>query len=587
MVDVDEADVAVMSLNLAKCKDAFLNISRSLENISLRSSKTSKNIKPILQEVNTLNSRKSDIERGLVFLNEVGNTASIIASHEASLSEITLIPSYIQSINESKSYLLSLKKTMKKFTNLIISFETTIDKAELKLQSHLISLIKSINQGNLEDISYILSYLNNPSIYTKTRSNILLSKLTPLKSSTIPQERPPNVPYEKGTNGFNRFNNELIKEIKEELVWLSSLQIDGAKEVTSEVISLYHSIINSYNQFFGSTDTILTNDLLALEIIENLIHFQKFLQNYNIPSPTLERDSDFFITKISILFKEYFHIFEQRFVNVTLTDTNIPQITVDLISKLRRISEFDNSCLEVAQKFKLGDWLINKPEIRFISTYSSLIQNSESNSPTYLLSSFFSDLIDCILINIEIGLKQDVLMKKSTQGFILIKNLIMVETIINKSKSLYKCLGQIGTERLNKLKNRFLKSFLDDWNYASFIIIRDMTSIATHSAHTGGISTGSTSSLATINMTSKERDLIKKLFESFNESFEEALKNYEKYNITDINLRNYLSVEIKKLMTSAYFKVYDKYGKSDFAKNKSKYVKYDKQSFERLLNEKL
>lgn len=116
-----------------------------------------------------------------------------------------------------------------------------------------------------------------------------------------------------------------------------------------------------------------------------------------------------------------------------------------------------------------------------------------------------------------------------------------------------------------------------------------MTSIATSNAHSGGVASGSTTASkgSTMHLTSKEKELIKDLFKNFNESFEEALRNYERFNITDANLRTFLGNEIKKLILNAYFKLYDKYGLSDFTKNKPKYVKYDKQSFEKLLNEKL
>lgn len=164
------------------------------------------------------------------------------------------------------------------------------------------------------------------------------------------------------------------------------------------------------------------------------------------------------------------------------------------------------------------------------------------------------------------------------QGYYLIKNTILIETIVNRSQQLFNSLGNLGIERLNRLKKRFLKLFLDDWNYASYIIIRDMTTITTTNAVSGHSGSG---------MSSKEKDQIKELFKNFNESFEDALRNYEKYNITDVNLRAYLSGEIKKLIMNAYFKLYDKYGSGEFTKNKAKYIKYNKHQFEQILNEKL
>ena len=96
------------------------------------------------------------------------------------------------------------------------------------------------------------------------------------------------------------------------------------------------------------------------------------------------------------------------------------------------------------------------------------------------------------MVSIELGLKMDQTMKKSTQGFILVKNLFMLESIVNRSQDLFSSLGPLGMERIGKLKNRFLKLFLEDWNHASFIIIRDMTNIVSQLAIAGS-SSGTTS----------------------------------------------------------------------------------------------
>lgn len=205
-------------------------------------------------------------------------------------------------------------------------------------------------------------------------------------------------------------------------------------------------------------------------------------------------------------------------------------------------------------------------------------EGDATNRKAFLISSYILDLIDELMVNIEIRLKEqsgDNGLRKLTQGFLLVKNIVMIETIVNRLEGLYKKLGVVGQERLQRLKNRFLKLFLDDWNYASYIIIRDMTQITTTNAQHGGQNSN------------KEREQVKELFKNFNELFEEALKNYEKFNIQEKDLRNYLSSEIKKLIINAYNKLYDKYGSGDFTKNKAKYVKYDKVLFERLLNEKL
>ena len=331
----------------------------------------------------------------------------------------------------------------------------------------------------------------------------------------------------------------------------------------------------------------------------------------------------------SVIFKEFIQAIDNRFQNLgKFNEINTQEVIVELMSKLRRLSEFKLALLQLIKNYSIGQWLVSQPPMRFVNVFSSVIPNSQPQANSdgeedeviqeYLLSSFYSDVIDAIMINIEIGLKKNTsggdslplssstsastnatsgtsslsLNKKSTQGFILIKNLFMLESIVNRSQYLYQSLGSLGEERILRLKNRFLKLFLDDWSHASYIIIRDMTTIATQLAQHQQSQQQLSNTIGTgggtvTNLSNKEKDQVKDLFKNFNESFEEALFNYQKYNFGDAILKKYLSNEIKKLILNTYFKLYDKYGNSDFTKNKSKYVKYDKLNFEKLLNERL
>ncbi|EGW30164.1 uncharacterized protein SPAPADRAFT_63772, partial [Spathaspora passalidarum NRRL Y-27907] len=310
----------------------------------------------------------------------------------------------------------------------------------------------------------------------------------------------------------------------------------------------------------------MDNFILALEIMDNLSRFQQFSEDVGIENNEFTVQFNLYKQKNKGIFKEFIKAIESRFQQFDrYTDAHIPEIVVDLMSRLRKLSEFHQGLLVLVSEYTLGDWLVISPPARFINVYTSVIPNTANDlSAEYLLSSFYSDVIDSIMVNLEIGLKGTD-NPKSTQGFLLVKNLIMIESIINRSQVLFTSLGNLGIERLNKLKNRFLKFFLDDWNHASYIIIRDMTMIATQNPHGTNIGTGGVAQ----QLSAKEKEQVKELFKNFNESFEEAISNYQRYNFGDMDLKNYLGNEIKKLIRNAYFKLYDKYGTSDFTKNKS------------------
>lgn len=609
-VDIDEADVAVLNQNLIKSKELFTSISKSLNKISTKSSTASIKIKPILKDVNKLNDNRNQLDSGLNLLSEVSNYASETSKYESVLNnsiELIGLKKFIDTLARSKVLLKEMKSNIKRFKGILINFENLIDKSELNLENYFQKVLKSNELGTnkLNEIILIFQYFYSSSmngqstidkIFMRSQSMKLVETIKPHEEPTRPIKRNSNIPYEKGSNGINRYNNEMIKAIKAEIGLLndvgSRINLNASAkdmfilDIVRKVINeSYADVIGNFNKFFGQS-RVLNNDLLILETVENLNHFEKFLNVNNIDVrsfPIFNENYHQLINISSDIFRELIEYSENRVKSVEkLTDLNATETVVELISRIRKLSEYNISLLKLINGMKLGSWLNLKPPVRFISVYTSVIPNInddiDESAPEHLLSCFISDYIDSIIINIEIGLKADVSLKKSMQGYFLIKNTILIETIINRSQQLFTSLGNLGIERLNRLKKRFLKLFLDDWNYASYIIIRDMTTITTTNAVSGHSGSG---------MSSKEKEQIKELFKNFNESFEEALRNYERYNITDVNLRSYLSGEIKKLIMNAYFKLYDKYGSGEFTKNKAKYIKYNKHQFEQILNERL
>lgn len=581
MVDIDEADVAVLNQNLIKSKELFASISKSLNKISSKSTNASNKIKPILREVNTLTKDSQEIDRGIGLLKGVSEYAERTNNYETILNnsvDIIGLKKYLDTMGKLQLLLKEMKKEIKGFHGILLNFENLIDKSEFKLVGHYKKLVEN---GKFNDILILTKYFDNKNpqinkILVDSRSLKLMEKMSQVEKNHNFKPKnlgPRSPPYERGSNGITAYCQELISLISKEYELLQKL--DNVKilgSIINHQMDSFNSLIESNYIAFFTESNILMNDLLVLEIVELLEHFKLQFSEYD--------DINNYKVGLSItklynvfrqLFKEYLKFIEARIHSAEkITELNSTEIVVELITKIRKASDYPDGLNLLISNYGIGEWL-NIKLLKFITVYTSVIKN-DIDEPQ-LLSNFMSDLIDCIMINLEICLKE---YKKSTQGFFLIKNIILIETIVNRSQNLYNILGNIGIDRLNKLKNRFLKLFLDDWNYASYIIIRDMTQLTTLNA------THQSNELS-----NKEKDQIKKLFETFNESFEEALRNYEKFNILDPNLKQYLISEIKKLIINAYFKLYDKYGNSGFTKNKSKYVKYNKLEFETYLDKRL
>lgn len=602
MIDIDEADVAVLNQNLFKSQELFLKIQTSLSNILNKSLRALVKIKPILKDVNQLTQEQKEINNGIGMLQEVSEICNRCSEYEGVLNqniELIGVPKFVLSLTKSKGVLHEFKQ-YKKFKGVFINFATLIDRLELNLQNNLQKLSHRENTlDSINDIKITLNYFKDNDYVQKTflrhRGEVFVQRFI-----SQPVKFDLNAPiYERGSNGFTLLVDYLLQHYGIEKQLLQELDLftdDRLAEIFGRV----------FNENLSGFITLFNNEpqdpVLLFEFLDNLLRLGEVFDFNKFPAFNANWTRLISSTSTAF-FNSTFSKIERKVVITKNPDLQIPELIVEWISKLRKWSEYDKCMLLLMSnpKIKLGAWLECTPSLRFLSTYTSVLpeyinDNVLIKEPAYLISSFYSDVIDCLFVNVEIELKKKEsllagqltpassttslglggdIQKKSTQGFLIIKNLIMVETIINRSAKLYEALGKWGQERIKKLKNRYMKIFLDDWNYASYIIIRDMTQISTIQA------------TQQLSNASKEKELIKELFKNFNDAFEEALRNYQRFNITDTNLRNLLAGEIKKLILNAYFKLYDKYGSGEWTKNRSKYIKWDKKSFERTLNEKL
>lgn len=602
-VDIDEADVAVLTQNLSRSKELFNDITKRLHTISTKTSSASTTIKPVLSEFNALTSKKRSVDEGLQLLKDVSLYAGRAAESQRLLTspiETVGTVKYLQCLLESYDLSREMKKEIHQFDNVVVTFANVVDKAEINVVSHFTKLVLSIDLdggavAKQADIVAVLAFFSNKGnlrmaheAMEKALARKLTVKMAPFEEACNFQKRAANMPYERGSNGVAQYVDELNKaasalyQVSTELLVLDTPVARNA--VAQYLDNRVAKILGLYCNFL-ELNGVTGQDLVILDVLDNLAilddHLGKVV-NCNLGVSKVAFSEYTRLLNIAQgLLSEWVRYVESRVLALEkCTDQSIPEVVVEVLSRIRRIAEYDSVSL-LMEDMKLGSWLDVKPPLQFISVYTSVIPGAEgdaTNRKAFLISSYILDLIDELMVNIEIRLKEqsgDNGLRKLTQGFLLVKNIVMIETIVNRLEGLYKKLRVVGQERLQRLKNRFLKLFLDDWNYASYIIIRDMTQITTTNAQHGGQNSN------------KEREQVKELFKNFNELFEEALKNYEKFNIQEKDLRNYLSSEIKKLIINAYNKLYDKYGSGDFTKNKAKYVKYDKVLFERLLNEKL
>ncbi|KAJ3179204.1 Exocyst complex component 7 [Irineochytrium annulatum] len=85
-------------------------------------------------------------------------------------------------------------------------------------------------------------------------------------------------------------------------------------------------------------------------------------------------------------------------------------------------------------------------------------------------------------------------------------------------------------------------------------------------------------------MTKAQRDGVKDRFKNFNSEFDSTYSTQRVYTISDPELKAQVVKDIKGVLLPLYTRFLDRYRDSEFSKNPSKYIRYDKESLEAVLD---
>ena len=417
-IDVDEADIDVLEKNLLKSKELFESIDKSLFKIANKSQKASTTIKPVLSQVNKLTKSKEDVEKGLALLEDVSASAEKINNFENILNnpvDTIGIVRYMNTLNQSKTLFKTVKPKFKQFTGILYNFEQLNDRSERKIQEYFQSLIRQ--DGNKlvekkEDIKMIFKYFQEQEndeyvnrLYLRARSGKLLTVLKPYEQSTVAAARENNRPYEKGSNGITQYTDIMINEIGQEVNLLRScnLPVTFIGTIIEEQIFKYNEIIMKYNQVFSSPSLIIDNIVLILEILDNLNKFKYNLHKNGISNEEFNKTMGLFVQQNSVIFEEFILSVSKRFNNLPkFTENSTQEVIVEIMSKLRKLSEFKAGLLQLIKNHQLGDWV---KSAQFAKVFSSVIINTNVDTSTpiscYLRSILMLSMILWLVLNLD------------------------------------------------------------------------------------------------------------------------------------------------------------------------------------------
>lgn len=611
-VDPDAADIEIINSNVTKLSALTSTLTSSLSAILSATSSATSSILPVLKDLSRLHSSLESIDSKLAELQDVYPTASEITRISNILSQD------IDSVS-TKTYLGALGQAslvrknapspiIKQFPHMFRLLDDLRDQAERQVYAqfrllarlpasrllldqdpdpqlllHKVSVRRDLAkfdllkhhfdlQGNLEHLT---------STYVLARMDLVLVQIRPLIKLALPVQRAPHIPYERGSNKIIAFTKSVVTAISSEL--LLAKKLDFAPQQVASLIStrviddiFVNQVLSAFCTYFDKPNSVADSDVLAFEAVEATYTLQTFLAQSGLDVPLFQQPAQTLMKKVACVFAQYIAAIEAQVLGSNpSSEIAIREQMTKGTSRLRKAAEHKQVLLLLVQVVEAGEWLMTDPRPRFYDVFPAPVPapGTDETDPAYKLSAFYADAIDALAIDLEQALRAnsgEISLKKLTQGLYLLKGLMFLETLVLQTPAMYLIMGAQGMDRLARLQNRFVGVFLDDWKAVLYTIIK-------LPAMSAGINAQGLFSAA-------DKARIKQLFELFNGLFEEAVRNYERCNIQEERLRQLLRTEIKRLVTSAYYKLYDKYGTSGFAKNMDKYVRYDKKGFERVLN---
>jgi len=593
-VDIDEADAVVLQESLIKTRSLITQISQSLNKISDSTSKSELLLKPIVDKNKRLSVFKRNIDESLLEVSNVQGIASEASIYEARLSErIENVKAYITTIHKSEDILERLTDNQNgEYRGISENLSKTILDSEFKLKSYFKEMILPdsqpfdpqifMNQGKpfpymsnvkIRDSNLILNFFNDSeksidNLFIESRSKVITDSMAFLEPFTKHTKRNDKVPYEKGSNGIANYTEAYLGFLSNEYALLEDIYKDSEFRIPIYQKIIHRSVENYAKIIKNILDAIektLANDgLLVFELIDNLTKVLSMLRSKSQETyPILQSSLESCRNTARSLFKELLRFTDQRVTSLISLpqDNGISEVTVEVMSKARKFSEYKDGALSVMNGMKAGSW-IPQPKPQWLSTFSSISHTTaiDDTDPRQLLSSFFSDVIDALIVNLEIKAQQ-IIKKKQTIGYFLITNITLVEQIISRSE-LQNILDSVGLARLEKLKKRALNFFLTGWKQVASYLL-DVNVVG--------------------KLTSKDKEAIKEKFKNFNIEFEDLVRSYKAYNITDPSLKKFLSKEIS-FISPLYHRFYDKHSAGGFTKHTDKYIKYDKTEFDKILD---
>lgn len=408
---------------------------------------------------------------------------------------------------------------------------------------------------------------NAESIYSDVRSTFLERSLNSLsKASIATVERRSSGMYEKGSGGFAIYTKAIIQLLQNEVKIVKRVfsEADTTKTFADTMASALSTYIETGRQVNALVKRNMSQDVfLAYDIVENInINAGVFedLTKRHAGKKDNEVNELLHVVRGTCL-RSFPEFIEELKVSSSRTqivmDGTVSELTISTLSYMRRMSEYAPTVEKLLKVLGDGNWKVGGDSRRFVPI---------SDSPTPILAHYFSDTLDTLSSCLET--RSRTLKKPGLSALFLLNNYQHIAKVMQNS-DIADIVGKdvVSIYDRNVTKNSAI--FLDSWKTVVENLM-DVTVVKSGSIKTALAGSG-------------DRQNIKDRFKNFNEEFMDLYRTQRQFSVPDSELKSQLISDLKKMLTPMYVRFLDKYQDSEFSRNKEKYIRYDRNQLEGMI----
>ncbi|ODQ63688.1 hypothetical protein NADFUDRAFT_9883, partial [Nadsonia fulvescens var. elongata DSM 6958] len=595
-IDAEEADLRVLEENISKLKKVTTNIKESLTIVTRSAGNASSIIHPIAGEARDVRIYETNLKSCLNVLDEVRDYAKITTIEqqtiEGAINQVGL-DVYMRSVRRLSDMVDELKQgNFTGFPMIMDEAKRLIVKGHDSLKDYYASVLLFsskvldttqlidgssellFDESTINSIQRLLKFfsvnkVNVDYIYIKARTEYFKSSLLKVHQASNPSNLPNDSKFNK--NNIQVYSKSLKTLILVERTNLKLLFNNDNTPIMSIFRRVVEPPLNDFTKTISDLNSyvkkkIATESLLAFELIESLGIIILTVEKYFEAPESLDLAFASVRSTSETVFTAFMSYIDTRVNSSTsLQADNKPcEATIDIMSTMQQFAACKRSAATTISNMKPGSW-IPTPRPAWCSVFSSALsdQGNTQDGEIELLSTYFSDTLDALLITLELKAKS---FGKTTPqvGFCLLTNFTYIERCV-KNSDICVILASTGGERFERLKKRAMNMFIDDWKITAARLMEATV-----------LKPGKQS------LSSKDREMIKEKFKIFNTEFELLVQKHKAYNISDPALKRALAKEVS-FISPLYHRFHDKHVADGFAKNIDKYIKYDNNQFDKIL----